>query len=363
MVSFLLSALSIGCKKLHDICYGKTQGPQQDRGLALLRKRHYGSALLPIHLEREIDMKSNHIYGPVPSRRLGFSLGVDLVPAKICSYDCIYCQIGPTRQTITARKPYISCKTIIDELFLFLSAHPAPDYITLGGSGEPTLNSDIGRIIEKIKAEINVPVAVLTNGSLLSASSVREDLRQADVVLPSFDACDPEMFARINRPDPDIGFAQMAEGLIAFRQMYPGLIWLEIFFVPGINVEDVHAKAFKRWIDQIRPDKVHLNTAIRPTAEKDVAAAAFADLERIRDQLGPVAEIIVPFGKDGSQRLNTDIQKDLMAILSRRPCTLPDLSAVLGIHRLELIKHLEALTREKRVKTATQSDKTYYHAV
>ena len=308
-------------------------------------------------------MKSNHIYGPVPSRRLGFSLGVDLVPAKICSYDCIYCQIGPTQRTVTIRKPYIPCKTIIDELFLFLNAHPEPDYITLGGSGEPTLNSDIGRIIEEIKAKTAVPVAVLTNSSLLSNPTVREDLRRADVVLPSFDACGPEMFARVNRPHADIGFDRMAEGLIAFRQMYPGIVWLEIFFVPGINTEDVHAKAFKGWIDKIRPDKVHLNTAVRPTAEKDVAAAACADLERIRDQLGPIAEIIVPFGKDGSQRLNTDIRKDLMAILSRRPCTLQDLSAVLGIHCLELIEHLEALTREKRVETAAQNDKTYYHAV
>jgi len=181
-------------------------------------------------------------------------------------------------------------------------------------------------------------------------------------VLPSFDACDPEMFARINRPHADIGFTAMVEGLIAFRQSYPGSIWLEIFFVEGINTTDAHALTFAQWIEEIRPDKVHLNTAVRPTAEKNVTAVAFSDLERICDLLGPVAEIIVPFGKDGSQRLNPDIRKDLLAILSRRPCTLQDLSAVLGIHSLELVKHLEELTREKQVETVTQGDKTYYHA-
>ena len=307
-------------------------------------------------------MKNCHIYGPVPSRRLGFSLGVDLVPAKICSYDCIYCQIGPTARTITARKPYIPAKTVIDEVAAFLKTHPAPDYITLGGSGEPTLNSDIGRIIKAIKAQTPVPVAVLTNGSLLCDPDIRDDLRHADVVLPSFDACDPEMFARINRPHADIGFTAMAEGLIAFRQSYPGPIWLEIFFVEGINTTDAHARTFAQWIEKIWPDKVHLNTAVRPTAQKDLAAVAFSDLERICDLLGSNAEIIVPFGKDASQRLNPDIRKDLLAILSRRPCTLQDLSAVLGVHSLELVKHLEELTREKCVETVTQDDKTYYHA-
>lgn len=306
-------------------------------------------------------MKNSRIYGPVPSRRLGFSLGVDLVPAKICSYDCIYCQIGPTPRTITARKPYIPAKTVTDEVDAFLKTHPAPDYITLGGSGEPTLNSDIGRIIEAIKAQTKAPVAVLTNGSLLCDPDVRDDLRHADVVLPSFDACDPEMFARINRPHADIGFTAMAEGLIAFRQSYPGSIWMEIFFVEGINTTDAHARTFAQWIKKIQPDKVHLNTAIRPTAEKNVTAISFSDLERIRDLLGPAAEIIVPFGKDRSHRLNPDIRKDLLAILSRRPCTLQDLSAVLGVHSLELVKHLEELTREKQVETVAQGDKTYYH--
>ncbi len=308
-----------------------------------------------------MDMKNSHIYGPVPSRRLGFSLGVDLVPAKICSYDCIYCQIGPTPRTITARKPYIPAKTVIDEVAAFLKNHPAPDCITLGGSGEPTLNSDIGRIIKEIKAETDVPVAVLTNGSLLCDPDIRDDLRHADVVLPSFDACDPEMFARINRPHADIGFTQMAEGQVAFRKTYPGSIWLEIFFVEGINTDDAHAREFAEWIEKIRPDKVHLNTAIRPTAEKNVTAVSFSDLERIRDLLGQVAEIIVPFGKDASQRLNPDIRKDLLAILSRRPCTLADLSAVTGVHSLELVKHLEELTKGNRVETVAQGDKTYYH--
>ncbi|MCK5783226.1 MAG: radical SAM protein, partial [Desulfobacterales bacterium] len=139
-------------------------------------------------------MTDNLIYGPVPSRRLGFSLGVDLVPYKVCSYNCIYCQIGPTPETTNIRKPYISSKQILLQLFNCLDEGIKPDYITLGGSGEPTLNSEIADIIKGIKSYTDIPVTVLTNGSLLMNEKVRQDLCGADVVLPSFDACDERSF-------------------------------------------------------------------------------------------------------------------------------------------------------------------------
>jgi len=152
----------------------------------------------------------NLIYGPVPSRRLGFSLGVDIVPYKVCSYNCIYCQIGTTPETTIERKPYVSSEIILSQLFARLNEGIQPDYITLGGSGEPTLNSDIADIIKSIKSQVNIPVAVLTNGSMLMNQEVRADLCGADVVLPSFDACDKNTFLKINRPHASLEFDEMA---------------------------------------------------------------------------------------------------------------------------------------------------------
>jgi len=300
------------------------------------------------------------VYGPVPSRRLGRSLGVDLVPYKVCSYDCIYCQIGRTPVPTIKRQPYVSADKVVDDVLESFEQKVSPDYITLGGSGEPTLNSNIREIIERVKKATTVPVTVLTNGSMLMFPEVRADLKYADVVLPSFDACRPEIFQRINRPCPEIEFEKMADGMVQFRKEYPGQIWMEIFLVEGVNTADENIEQFRSWMDQIRPDKIHLNTAVRPTAESDVSRPADATLIRVRDRLGDRAEIVVPYQGEGAGSRGSALRDDLIRLLSRRPCTLADIASGLNTHSHEVLKYLEPLVNSGDVEMVRKNGEAYY---
>ncbi len=176
-----------------------------------------------------------YLYGPVPSRRLGRSLGIDLVPFKTCTYDCIYCQLGHTTNKTLERLSYVPVKEILNELKRKLATGERPDYISIAGSGEPTLHSYIGELIGMIKNMTNIPVAVLTNGSLLYLPEVRAALMQADLVIPSLDAGDEKMFQYVNRPHPDISFDNMVNGLIAFTRDFPGQVWLEVLLISGVT--------------------------------------------------------------------------------------------------------------------------------
>ncbi len=305
-------------------------------------------------------MAKNLIYGPVPSRRLGLSLGVDLVPYKVCSYNCVYCQIGVTPETTILRKPYISADEIISQLSAKLNDGVAPDYITLGGSGEPTLNSEIGVIINRIKSFTDIPVAVLTNGGMLYDPSIRMALARADVVLPSLDAYDESMFLAINRPHAGISFTKMVEGLIAFRTEYTGPIWLEIFIIEGVNDTDQHMQGFSRWIEKIRPDKVHVNTAVRPAAEKTVRPVSYDRLQNFCRILGPQAEVIVPFNREGRHIQLEKIDDEILNMLSRRPCTIDDLASGLSVSANELVKHMDGLLSSNLIESIQAESRVYY---
>lgn len=305
-------------------------------------------------------MSDKVVYGPVPSRRLGRSLGVDLVPYKVCSYDCIYCQIGQTPSPTVERKPYISADKVVDDVLDSLENGVAPDYITLGGSGEPTLNSDIGEIIKRIKSSTDIPVTVLTNGSMFMFGEVRAEVKAADVVLPSFDACREEMFKEINRPCAEIDFYEMAEGLVQFRKEYTGQIWVEIFLVNGINTSDADIEKFKYWMDRIQADKIHLNTAVRPTAESGVSRPDDDRLIRIRDILGNRAEIVVAYQGEEARAGGSAVREDLISLLSRRPCTLEDIANGLNTHQHEILKYLEPLVNSGEVEMVRTNEGTYY---
>jgi wyosine [tRNA(Phe)-imidazoG37] synthetase (radical SAM superfamily) len=250
---------------------------------------------------------------------------------------------------------------IVPQLKQRLDAGARPDYITLGGSGEPTLNSDIGRIIQKIKTITDIPVALLTNGSLLMNGNVRKDILDVDVVLPSFDACDAEIFLQINRPNPGVSFEDTAAGLIAFRNEYNGLIWLEIFFVDGVNADEDTVKRYLPWMEKIKPDKIHLNTAVRPTAESGVSPLPEATLIRFAEILVEKAEVIASYSRQKAGSNTTDIRSSLLNMLSRRPCTLDDMAAGLGLHPNEIIKHLDLLLTEKQVETSNVEGRIFYH--
>ncbi|RKY86186.1 radical SAM protein, partial [candidate division KSB1 bacterium] len=201
-----------------------------------------------------------HIYGPVPSRRFGRSLGIDIIPFKICTYDCIYCQLGRTRKKTLKRNQFYDINSLLRELETFLQNKREIDYLTFSGSGEPTLNTGIGEIIQKLKKISDIPVIVLTNGSLLWDKEVRNSLKYADIVVPSMDAVSEETFLKINRPSDGLKISDVLNGLKNFSFEFKGRIFLEIMFVKGINTSKKELKLMKDIIGKLQIDKVHLNT-------------------------------------------------------------------------------------------------------
>ncbi len=305
-------------------------------------------------------MKERFVYGPVPSRRLGRSLGVDLVPFKVCSYDCIYCQLGRTKEKTIERKPYIPVDRILNEVEQKLKEGVRPDRITLAGSGEPTLNSEIGSLIHEIKKLTKTPVAVVTNGSLWGSSQVRESLMEADVVLPSLDAYGQEGFETINRPHTEITFEAMVEGLIAFRNQYPGQIWLEVFILEGINATESDAVHFRHWIEKVHPHKVHINTAVRPSAETYAREVPPEEMARFCKILGGNAEVIAPFRSSEKRETLAVVEKDLFSLLARRPCTLDDIASGLSVHEDEILNLLERLVKNRLIDRVRKGSEVYY---
>ena len=292
------------------------------------------------------------------------SLGIDMVSYKTCSFDCIYCQIGKTARKTIKRKDFGRTGRIMEELAAKLEYGMRPDHITLGGSGEPTLNLEIGSVIRNIKKITDIPVAVLTNASLLYDPVVRKDLDAADVVLPSLDAADEEMFRRINRPHPDISLNRLVDGLAAFSQFFAGELWLEIFFIEEFNTSDEQIEQFNALLKIIDPEKVHLNTAVRPPAEHFAAPVKIATLEAIASKLGENAEIVAEF--DEKKHVFTEgelVEDDLIGMLERRPCTVSDIAAGLNISEKHAFGCVKKLLAEGKVAQKTTGMHTYYFPV
>jgi wyosine [tRNA(Phe)-imidazoG37] synthetase (radical SAM superfamily) len=308
--------------------------------------------------------KYRYLYGPVPSRRLGSSLGIDLVPRKICTYDCIYCQIGKTTQKTLIRKEYVPVKEVLGEVRLFLKEESSSiDHLSLSGSGEPTLHSKIRQIIREIKEVSSIPVAVITNGSLLYDEKVREDLLQADIILPSLDAGSYEIFMRINRPHPDLSIEKVIQGLVEFRKAFKGQIWLEILFCKGVNDKPEELKKMKEVIESIQPDLIHLNTVVRPPSEEWVLTLDKAEMERIKDFLGKKAEIISEFDRHLLPIPEQNLKEKILKILKRRPLSLADLSIKMGIFPGELEQSISLLVKEGDIRIRVFGDTIYYEAV
>ena len=305
-----------------------------------------------------------YIFGPVPSRRLGRSLGVDLVPYKTCSFDCIYCDLGRTTQKTTLRQSFASPEEIQRELESYLSVlDKKPDFITLSGSGEPTLNNDIGQIIRGAKEITSIPIAVLTNSSLFSLDEVRRDLLETDVVLPSLDAMTPALFEYINRPHPSLKIEEIFAGLIQFRKEYRGQIWLEIVFCRGVNDDKEEIERLKEAIGRIQPDRVQLNTPTRPPAEDFVFPLTKDQLEEIRKKLGDKAEIISEFTAPLGEEFNSVKDTEILNLIKRRPCTTEDISKALGLRIDEVVKHLDHLTKTGAIRYRMFEHRCYYENV
>lgn len=304
-----------------------------------------------------------HIFGPVPSRRLGVSLGIDLVPHKYCSLNCVYCECGKTTNLTVDRKEYISCDEIIRELDQYMQLNPAPDYITFSGAGEPTLNSRIGDVISYIKKQYpDVPLAVLTNGTLLADPDRGTALMPADLLIPSLDAATPETFLRINRPHPSLSLDRHIEGLLAFSKVFPGQIWLEVFILPGYNDHKEELDALKTVIADIRPRRIQLNTLDRPGTLPGLRPASKELLEDIvRDWAFPGLEIIAPVSiRKSIVAFRDEIGQILYNTLARRPCTAEDLSRVLHLHINEINKYLDVLESEGKIESCIMKRGSFY---
>lgn len=311
----------------------------------------------PVGRERR---SSGSVFGPVPSRRLGRSLGVDLVPFKTCSYDCIYCQLGRTTRKIVVRGEWIPMRAVLEEVKRKLSDQP--DYITLSGSGEPTLYSRLGELIEHLRGMTKVPIAVLTNGSLLWRRDVREEVALADVVMPSLDAPDPELFGVINRPHPDITFARLLEGLESFRRVFRGRYWLEVMLLEGYTTAPAQVDKLAALVRRIRPDRVHLNTAVRPPAEEQVRAVASSRLAKLSQKFGPSAEVIAEQRTSDAPVCSTPSARAVLALLRRRPCTAWQVARGLGIRPNEALKILNALEAGGKAHSLRRGSDWFYRA-
>ena len=301
-----------------------------------------------------------YIFGPVPSRRLGRSLGVDLVPFKTCTYDCIYCQLGRTTHKTMQRKEWVSMDIVIAQLKAKLSSKP--DYITLSGSGEPTLFSRLEELILRIKDITDIPVAVLTNGSLLWQPEVRKSLKSADLVVPSLDAGSSQIFQYVNRPHSDITFSKMLDGLVKFRDEYSGKYWLEVFLLAGITTTEMAINRIKTCINSIGPDKVQVNTVTRPPAEGFADPVPQKQLQTITEKLYEKAEVIADYSNVHKQQDFFARREDVLTLLQRRPCSVEDIAAGLGLHRNEVVKYVEELLSEGKIEAKLQNQQLYYKA-
>ncbi len=301
----------------------------------------------------------HYIFGPVPSRRFGRSLGVDLTPFKTCTLDCPFCEVGLTTERTLERKEYVPTADLLKELAAWLALKQPVDFITLAGSGEPTLHSRFGEILDFIDQQKKARSALLTNSTLLFLPDVRRAAARADVVKATLSAWDQASFAAVSRPHPDLRFELVLDGLRNFRDEYPGSIWLEIFIVPGVNAAVEQVKRIAALAQTIRPDRIQLNTAVRPTAERQVRALSPEMLQELAGCFSPPAEVIARFSGQAHREASASIES-ITAMLKRRPCTADDVAHSFSLTGEESERILADLLRDGRLRIESCNGQRYY---
>lgn len=313
-------------------------------------------------------IQTDFTYGPVPSRRLGLSLGINIIPRKTCTLDCCYCQLGRTKVKTLKRQSFFPVKEIIAQVRLAVrqarsSSRKSPiSFLTFSGEGEPTLNSDIGRLIRRLKGEFRIPVAVITNSTLFTDPQVRRDLYAADLVVPSLDAADQRTFARIDRGHRNLQIADIITGLKLFRRYYRGQLWLEIMLVRGINDSPEQLMKLRRAAWEIRPDRVHLNTVVRPPAEKWARPLPPDDLEQVKMLFGPGTEIAESALPPRRSRLKGEPEPAIISTVRSRPVTVDDLVRTTGLPAARLRPLLARLVKARRIRRTVFWGKLFYEA-
>jgi len=267
-------------------------------------------------------MGFKHVYGPVVSRRLGVSLGVSPIPFKTCNYSCVYCQLGRTLHFTNEREEFFKLDEILHEVHEAVQRYHKLDAITVVGEGEPTLYSKLGELLDALKKFRGVKRAVITNGSLLYREDVRREILDADIVLPSLDAWNDEMYRKINRPHPDLNFQNLVEGLQAFRESYSGQIWMEVMLVKGLNDSDEALKKIAELLEKIHPDRVYINVPVRAPAEPWVKIPSSERLKAAERILGGIGIAYLP--ESGYQFHEKELVEEFLGVVKRHPVTLKE---------------------------------------
>ncbi|MDD3146784.1 MAG: radical SAM protein [Candidatus Riflebacteria bacterium] len=300
-----------------------------------------------------------HLFGPVPSRRFGRSLGIDQTPFKTCSYDCIFCQLGRTTRHTLQRENFIEVGEVIAEIDHWLKNDGKANQITLAGSGEPTLHAGFGEIVAHLKARTNIPVAILTNGSTLHLPEVRSAAAQADIVKISLSAWDQKSLEKVNRPAPGCTFEQMIHGEIQFRQEFKGQLWLEVFLIDGINAEVEEVQKIAAMSRQIKPDRIQLNTCVRPPAEEFAKAVGEARLRELAGVFKPAAEVIAVYQARDTSEIKAS-EEAILEMLRRRPCTAGQIAEAFGMHLNEVAKFIGMLMGSSKIQAVHRDQDVYY---
>ena len=304
-----------------------------------------------------------YLFGPVPSRRLGISLGVDLVPLKVCTLNCVYCEVGRTTNLTTERKEYVPIDDVIAELDEYLSENHVLDYITFSGQGEPTLNSGIEKIIKFVKEKYpQYKLALITNGTLFYDEKLRKEVMDVDMILPSLDAAITNSFIKVDRPCPNLKLDKIIDGLISLRQEFKGQIYLEVFIVPGLNDSEKDITSLKENIVKINPDLVQLNTLDRPGTESWVMAESIDTLKKIANDLSPIkVDIISKYhARTEIDSYNTNVEEFILKTIQRRPCTDSDLKDILNLHINEINKYLSQMLDDGRIVSEESERGTFF---
>ncbi len=302
-----------------------------------------------------------YCFGPVPSRRLGRSLGVDILPMKTCNLNCVYCELGITEKFTCDRAEYIPVEEIKRDIETVFRAGKHPfDVLTFTASGEPCLHSCLGELISFAKSLSGKPIVVLTNGTLTPDPAVRHDLCQADILLPSLDAVLPRAFRKVNRPAECVDVSAIVQGLTDMSMQFKGEMWLEVLIVEGLNDSPEDIRALKEAVDQIRPHRIQLNSVARPPAEPWARPLSRDRMEEIRKFLGNRAEVIVDFNRRLREGFMPVVEVEIMETLRRRPMTAHDISEILGIDPKTVETVLDKMRNAAMIREENFQGRTYY---
>jgi wyosine [tRNA(Phe)-imidazoG37] synthetase (radical SAM superfamily) len=300
-----------------------------------------------------------HVFGPVPSRRLGLSLGVDLIPPKTCSYDCLYCQVGKTTCRTIEPQVFVPVQAVIEELRESLQ-RVKPDFITFSGSGEPTLHSGIGEVIAFVKKQCDLKVAVLTNGSLLWREEVRKKLLAADVLMPTLSTVNEATFRKIHQPHPGLRLRQVIDGLKSFRDVYRGELYVEVMLLADLNDREEDLIELKRVLGEVAPEKIQLNTVVRPPVDAHALSLDRDRMEEVKNFLGGKAEIIAAIPPQHRDQSYASLSAAVLEMAGRRPVRSQDIAHGLGLPVEEVERLVKGLVVKGRLRLRDHLGERYY---